>query len=45
MMERREAVKLAELEGIIAKKLSQPYKPGERLWLKVKNRGYWRFSS
>ena len=30
------------LEGVVAKKLSQRYRPGERLWVKVKNRDYWR---
>jgi bifunctional non-homologous end joining protein LigD len=38
-----ESVRLAKLEGVVAKKLSQPYRPGERLWVKVKNRDYWRF--
>jgi hypothetical protein len=27
----------------VAKRLRDPYKPGERGWLKIKNRGYWRF--
>ncbi len=31
------------LEGVIAKRRSAPYRPGERGWIKVKNRGYWRF--
>jgi ATP-dependent DNA ligase len=31
------------LEGVVAKKLSDPYKPGERLWIKTKNRDYWRW--
>jgi bifunctional non-homologous end joining protein LigD len=31
------------LEGIVAKPLSGAYRPGERDWLKVKNRAYWRF--
>jgi hypothetical protein len=35
-----ESVRLAKLEGIVAKKLSQPYRPGERLWVNVKNRDY-----
>jgi len=31
-------------EGIVGKRLSHPYRPGgERGWVKVKNRGYWRF--
>ena len=38
-----EAVCAAGLEGIVAKRLSQPYRPGERLWMKVKNRDYWRY--
>jgi bifunctional non-homologous end joining protein LigD len=31
------------LEGIVAKPLDSPYRPGERGWIKVKNRAYWRF--
>ena len=31
------------LEGIVAKPLSSSYCPGERGWIKVKNRAYWRF--
>jgi ATP-dependent DNA ligase len=31
------------LEGVVAKGLWQRYKPGERGWVKVKNRDYWRF--
>jgi bifunctional non-homologous end joining protein LigD len=31
------------LEGIVAKSVDSAYRPGERDWLKVKNRGYWRF--
>jgi bifunctional non-homologous end joining protein LigD len=30
-------------EGIVAKRLREPYRPGERGWLKIKNRDYWRF--
>ena len=37
------AVVEAELEGIVAKRLTDPYRPGERGWLKAKNRSYWRF--
>jgi bifunctional non-homologous end joining protein LigD len=37
------AVQDQELEGIVAKPLASTYRPGERVWLKVKNRGYWRF--
>lgn len=31
------------LEGVVAKKSSQRYRPGERLWVKTKNRDYWRY--
>jgi bifunctional non-homologous end joining protein LigD len=31
------------LEGIVAKPLASTYRPGERDWLKAKNRSYWRF--
>jgi ATP-dependent DNA ligase len=31
------------LEGIVAKPRASTYRPGERDWLKVKNRSYWRF--
>jgi bifunctional non-homologous end joining protein LigD len=31
------------LEGIVAKRRSEPYRPGERAWAKVKNRAYWRY--
>jgi bifunctional non-homologous end joining protein LigD len=31
------------LEGVVAKRLDEPYKPGERRWVKVKHRSYWRF--
>jgi hypothetical protein len=30
-------------KGVVAKRLSDPYKPGERGWIKTKNRAYWRF--
>lgn len=30
------------LEGIVAKRRGEPYRPGERRWIKTKNRGYWR---
>jgi bifunctional non-homologous end joining protein LigD len=32
-----------ELEGVVAKRLDEPYRSGERRWVKVKNRGYWRW--
>jgi bifunctional non-homologous end joining protein LigD len=31
------------LEGIVAKRLRDPYQPGEHSWVKVKHRHYWRF--
>jgi ATP-dependent DNA ligase len=30
------------LEGVVAKQLSPPYRPGERGWIKAKNPSYWR---
>ena len=33
------------LEGVIAKKRSSRYRPGDRGWIKVKNRNYWRRNS
>jgi bifunctional non-homologous end joining protein LigD len=38
-----EATSRHGLEGIVAKKRSEPYRPGERAWIKVKHRHYWRF--
>jgi ATP-dependent DNA ligase len=32
-----------ELERIVAKRLHEPYRSGERIWVKVKNRAYWRY--
>jgi len=32
------------LEGVVAKRRLEPYRPGERAWIKVKNRAYWRYS-
>jgi ATP-dependent DNA ligase len=29
---------------VVAKRRSEPYRPGERLWTKVKNRDYWRYA-
>jgi bifunctional non-homologous end joining protein LigD len=31
------------LEGVVAKKRLEPYRPGERGWIKTKHRHYWRF--
>jgi bifunctional non-homologous end joining protein LigD len=33
------------LEGVVAKRAADRYWPGERRWLKVKNRAYWRYPS
>ena len=38
-----EAVCERELEGIVAKRGSGRYQPGQRGWLKIKNRAYWRY--
>jgi ATP-dependent DNA ligase len=38
-----ETVSEHELEGVVAKRLHERYIPGERLWVKVKNRVYWRW--
>ena len=32
-----------ELEGIVAKRIDGVYRPGERGWIKTKNRSYWRY--
>jgi bifunctional non-homologous end joining protein LigD len=32
-----------ELEGVVAKRVHEPYLCGERAWVKVKNRAYWRY--
>jgi bifunctional non-homologous end joining protein LigD len=32
------------LEGVVAKRLRGAYRPGERGWIKTKNRGYWRYA-
>ena len=28
---------------MVAKRLNEPYRPGERAWIKTKNRDYWRW--
>lgn len=38
-----EAVCEHELEGVVCKRLIEPYLCGERSWVKVKNRNYWRY--
>jgi bifunctional non-homologous end joining protein LigD len=38
-----EAVCAHELEGVVAKRKNGRYIPGERAWVKTKNRGYWRY--
>jgi ATP-dependent DNA ligase len=32
-----------ELEGVVAKRRNSRYRPGERGWIKTKNREYWRY--
>lgn len=31
------------LEGVVAKRLDEPYMPSERRWVKVKHPTYWRY--
>lgn len=31
------------LEGVVVKRRSERYRPGERAWIKVKNRSSWRY--
>jgi len=38
-----EAICEHELEGLVAKRSHEPYLCGERSWVKVKNRSYWRY--
>lgn len=38
-----EATRIHGLEGAVAKKRTEPYRPGEWGWVKVKHRDYWRF--
>jgi bifunctional non-homologous end joining protein LigD len=38
-----QAVREQGLEGVVAKRRDSTYRPGERGWIKVKNRDYWRF--
>jgi bifunctional non-homologous end joining protein LigD len=38
-----EAVCEHELEGVVAERRSGRYLPGERGWIKTKNRDYWRW--
>jgi bifunctional non-homologous end joining protein LigD len=38
-----EAVSERELEGVVAKRIDGRYRPGERGWVKIKNRDYWRY--
>ena len=39
-----DAVCARGLEGVVAKRLRDQYKPGERLWIKTKNRAAPRFA-
>jgi len=34
----------SRLERLVAKPLGSLYKPGERDWLKVKNKAYWKYA-
>jgi bifunctional non-homologous end joining protein LigD len=38
-----DAVCTHELEGVVAKRRDSRYRPGERGWVKIKNREYWRY--
>ena len=38
-----QVVRESGLEGVVAKKLTGRYRPGERDWIKAKNRAYWRY--
>jgi len=38
-----EAICEQALEGVVAKRLNEPYRPGYRGWVKTKNRAYWRW--
>jgi bifunctional non-homologous end joining protein LigD len=31
------------MEGVVAKRRSQSYRPGDRAWIKTKNKAYWRY--
>jgi ATP-dependent DNA ligase len=31
-------------EGVVAKRTRGTYRPGQRDWIKIKNRDYWRFA-
>jgi bifunctional non-homologous end joining protein LigD len=37
-----EAICERELEGVVAKRVDGRYRPGERGWIKIKNKNYWR---
>jgi bifunctional non-homologous end joining protein LigD len=39
------AVKEHRLEGVVAKKLTEPYRPGERSWIKRKNPDWPRYDA
>jgi bifunctional non-homologous end joining protein LigD len=38
-----DAVCESELEGVVAKRLNESYRPAERGWVKTKNPAYWRY--
>ena len=37
-----DAVRVHELEGVVAKRRVSLYRPRDRGWVKIKNREYWR---
>jgi bifunctional non-homologous end joining protein LigD len=41
----REVVVEHRLEGVVAKRLAQPYRPGERRWVKRKNPDWPRYAT
>ena len=38
-----DAVCAPGLEGVVAKRRGSLYRPGDRGWVKIKNREYWRY--
>jgi hypothetical protein len=38
-----DAVCAVGLEGVVAKRVGHRYRPGERLWIKCKNKNYWQY--
>jgi ATP-dependent DNA ligase len=44
-LQTEESVCERRLEGVVAKRLSEPYRPGKRGWVKRKNPGWARYSA